>query len=71
MKAEEFLNRDYISTKEHAIKAMIEFAKHHVTLALSTAAKIDFESVTHVKANDYEEALKLTIEECYPLNLIQ
>jgi hypothetical protein len=28
--AEEVLNRDYMSTKENAIKAMIKFAKLHV-----------------------------------------
>lgn len=37
--AEEVLNRDYTSTKENAIKAMIEFAKMHVKLALTQASE--------------------------------
>jgi hypothetical protein len=37
--AEEFLNRDYVSTKENAIQAMTEFAKLHVKAALKAAAE--------------------------------
>jgi hypothetical protein len=37
--AEEMLNRDYISTKENAIKCMIEFAKLHVEAALKEASE--------------------------------
>jgi hypothetical protein len=37
--AEEMLNRDYTSTKENAIKCMIDFAKLHVEAALKEAVK--------------------------------
>ena len=37
--AGEVLNRDYTSTKDNAIKCMIEFAKMHVEAALKKASK--------------------------------
>lgn len=51
--------------------AMIEFAKLHVTAALKTASKLDFESITHPEANDYEQAVEMTVLECYPLENIK
>lgn len=52
-------------------ECMVEFAKLHVKAALKVASKLDFESIEHPEANDYEEAVKMTIEECYPETLIK
>ena len=67
MTAEEFLNRDYTSTKENAIKAMIEFAKYHVEKALKQAS--ENAEVNVLDYNDYE-VNKESILNAYPTNLI-
>ena len=50
---------------------MIAFAKMHVEAQAKIISKLDFESITHPEANDYEEAVELTILGAYPLNLIK
>ena len=68
MTAEDFLNRDYTSTKENAIKAMIEFAKYHVEKALKQAS--ENAEVNVLDYNDYE-VNKESILNAYPTNLIK
>jgi len=51
--------------------AMIEFAQMHVKAALEAAGKVDIEDVNHPEANDFEEAMRLWIRDCYPLENIK
>lgn len=74
--AETILARDYASTKENAISAMVEFAKLHVKAALEFAAKraIDLhhnEAELDNNCNDYEEAAEKYITDSYPETLIK
>lgn len=65
--AEEILNRDYVSTKENAIQAMIEFAKIHVKAALEAAVEnVECDCVQSTAVVDYD-----TIREAYPLTNIK
>jgi len=66
MTADEFYNDDLTP-----LENMVEFAKFHVTEALKAASKLSLEDVTHPEANDYEEAVEMTILECYPLSNIK
>lgn len=72
--AEEVLNRDYTSTKENAIKCMIEFAKMHVEAALKEASeKADTIYVEEdgCATGDYYEVDKDSILNSYPLTNIK
>lgn len=74
MTAEEFLNRDYTSTKENAIKAMIEFAKYHVEKALKEAsenADMDYEFYQSSQEGSSGFIDKKSILNAYPTNLIK
>ena len=66
-------NEDYdkVFMYWNAQNALIEFAKFHVEAALKKVSKLDFEDINHPKANDYEEALRMTILESYPLDDIK
>lgn len=57
--------------KQIAKNAMIKFAKFHVEAALKAASRLDFENVVHPEANDYKEAVEMTILECYSLDNIK
>lgn len=76
MTAKEFIkSKDQTSvwcnSEEDMYDALREFAKFHVKAALKAASKLDFEDITHSEANDYQEAVQLTIKECYPLENIK
>ena len=73
--AEEILNRDYTSTKENAIRAMIEFAKLHVEAALKEAskkAKITYDYSGNTGSEYCDEFVdKDSILNSYPLDKIK
>lgn len=73
--AEEILNRDYVSTKENAIQAMIEFAKLHVEAALEAASKKATikDEVAHFQEGSYMVSVvnKDSIVNAYPLTNIK
>jgi len=73
--AEEMLNRDYTSTKENAIKCMIDFAKLHVEAALKEAsenAKIRYDYSGNTGSEYCDEFVDIdSILNSYPLDKIK
>jgi len=64
--AKEFLNREYMSTSDNAISAMIEFAKMHVE-----AAKEQFKIVFSEISDPYPFEYNDSLEDVYPLTNIK
>ena len=64
--AKEFLNREYMSTSDNSISAMIEFAKMHVE-----AAKEQFKIVFSEISDPYPFEYNDSLEDVYPLTNIK
>jgi hypothetical protein len=69
--AEEFINKNSLEFLARPQNILIEFAKLHVEEQAKIISKLDFESIDHPEANDYKEAIKLTILQAYPIENIK